>query len=176
MRECEGTIKRISAGADPDDKVRQGAQSYLAMYLQEFTREQRTRQKNYIDKLKRLYGSTQQQIEEEEKEQEEAFDDMEEIARERNQVINQIVNNVNELSMVFKEISALVVEQGTMLDRIDYNLQLAAQNTRGALKQIEKVSRMQAEAKQAGSRAVGCILTLVVLISITVLALIEKYS
>lgn len=138
MRECEGAIKRISAGADPKDEVRHSAQSYLAMFLQDTTRELRTRQKNYIDKLKRLYGSSQQQIEEEEG-QEEVFDDMEEVARERNQVINQIVNNVNELAMVFKEISTLVVEQGTMLDRIDYNLQLAAQNSQKALAHLQKV-------------------------------------
>lgn len=136
MRECEGAIKHISAGADPKDGVRRAAQSYLAMYLQEYTKEQRTRQKNYIDRLKRLYGMS---AGEEEQEEELVYDDMEEVARERNAIINQIVNHVNELALVFKEISGLVVEQGTMLDRIDYNLQQAADNTRSGLLQLEKV-------------------------------------
>jgi len=135
MRECEGAIKHINAGATAKDEVRGAIQSYLAFYLQDFAREQRTRQKNYIDRLKRLYGVSQ----EEEKEEELVYDDMEEVARERNTVINQIVNHVNELALVFKEISGLVVEQGTLLDRIDYNLQQAAEHSRGGLEQLRKV-------------------------------------
>jgi len=135
MRECEGAIKHINAGSTAKDEVRGAAQSYLAFYLQDFAREQRTRQKNYIDRLKRLYGVSQ----EEEKEEELVYDDMEEVARERNTVINQIVNHVNELALVFKEISGLVVEQGTLLDRIDYNLQQAAEHSRGGLEQLRKV-------------------------------------
>lgn len=134
MRECEGAIKHISAGAAEKDEVRGAAQSYLAFYLQDFAREQRTRQKNYIDRLKRLYGTS-----EEEEPEEVVYDDMEEVARERNTVINQIVNHVNELALVFKEISGLVVEQGTLLDRIDYNLQQAAEHSRGGLEQLRKV-------------------------------------
>lgn len=170
MRECEGAIKHISAGADAKDEARKAAQCYLALHLQEFTKEQRTRQKNYIDRLKRLYGVSQVE-EEEEKQEDLVYDDMEEVARERNTVINQIVNHVNELALVFKEISGLVVEQGTLLDRIDYNLQQAAEHSRGGLEQLRK-----AEARQGGTRALTCILTLLFLISLMVLVLIAKYS
>ena len=136
MRECEGAIKHINAGSTAKDEVRGAAQSYLAFYLQDFAREQRTRQKNYIDRLKRLYGVSQ----EEEKEEELVYDDMEEVARERNTVINQIVNHVNELALVFKEISGLVVEQGTLLDRIDYNIQESINHTQSAVKELTTVN------------------------------------
>ena len=34
-----------------------------------------------------------------------------------------------ELSTIFKELSTLIVNQGTILDRIDYNIEVARENT-----------------------------------------------
>ena len=41
---------------------------------------------------------------------------------ERNEQIMKIVESVQELNEIFKELSNLVIIQGSLLDRIDYNI------------------------------------------------------
>jgi syntaxin 16 len=46
----------------------------------------------------------------------------------KNEEINGLVKSINDLAVIFKDISVLVVEQGTILDRIDYNIYEAKDN------------------------------------------------
>jgi t-SNARE complex subunit (syntaxin) len=39
---------------------------------------------------------------------------------------------------MFKDLSAIVIEQGQLLDRIDYNLEQALHNTEGAVEELGK--------------------------------------
>jgi syntaxin 16 len=43
------------------------------------------------------------------------------VAKERNKEIDVMVNTVSELKAIFEEVSNMVIYQGTILDRIDYN-------------------------------------------------------
>ena len=43
------------------------------------------------------------------------------VAKERNKEIDVMVNTVSELKTIFEEVSNMVIYQGTILDRIDYN-------------------------------------------------------
>ena len=56
-------------------------------------------------------------------EQLEAVDDMEVQVAKRDREINSIVESIEELSQIFKELAVLVIDQGTVLDRIDYNME-----------------------------------------------------
>jgi len=56
-------------------------------------------------------------------EQLEAVDDMEVQVAKRDHEINSIVESIEELSQIFKELAVLVIDQGTVLDRIDYNME-----------------------------------------------------
>ena len=47
------------------------------------------------------------------------------MSEQRSEQITKLVNQINELAVVFKELSNLVVEQGTILDRIDFNIEQA---------------------------------------------------
>ena len=55
------------------------------------------------------------------------------IAMERTKEIDELVDNLKELGEVFKELNILVVEQGTILDRIDYNIEQGVKYTADAV-------------------------------------------
>ena len=46
----------------------------------------------------------------------------------RENEINQIVQGVNELDELFRDLNIIVIEQGTILDRIDYNIDITYDN------------------------------------------------
>lgn len=41
----------------------------------------------------------------------------------RDQEIQHIARSIEELSQIFKELAVLVIDQGTVLDRIDFNME-----------------------------------------------------
>lgn len=43
---------------------------------------------------------------------------------------------MNDLAVLFKELSTLVVEQGTIVDRIDYNIETALVSTKQGRKHV----------------------------------------
>lgn len=45
------------------------------------------------------------------------------IVEERDHEIQRIARSISELSRVFKELAGLVIDQGTVVDRIDYNME-----------------------------------------------------
>lgn len=50
---------------------------------------------------------------------------------------------MNELAVVFKELSTLVVEQGTILDRIDFNIEQAHTNLKLGNKELTKTLKRE---------------------------------
>ena len=60
------------------------------------------------------------------------------IAKERNKEIDVMVNTVNELKKIFEEISNMVIFQGTILDRIDYNTYQSRHHIRRGNRELEE--------------------------------------
>jgi syntaxin 16 len=50
----------------------------------------------------------------------------------REREIEDIARGILELSEIFKELQTMVIDQGTMLDRIDYNVELTRDRVKGA--------------------------------------------
>ena len=46
----------------------------------------------------------------------------------RDTELSRLLNSVNDLSSIFKDMQNLVMEQGSILDRIDYNIDMASIN------------------------------------------------
>ena len=57
-------------------------------------------------------------------------------ARYKDEEIQNLVKSINDLASIFKDLSVLVIEQGTILDRIDYNVQEAKENVQLAVQEL----------------------------------------
>merc|ERR1712190_189139 len=102
-------------------------------------------------------------------EQLERLEQMERNASNRTQEIVNIAKSVHELATLFQELSVLVVEQGSSLDRIDYNVEQTLDNLGKAKKEIDK-----ANVHQKRSRTALCIIVLIMLILVAAFILIIK--
>lgn len=88
---------------------------------------------------------------------------------ERDREVHNIVASINELAQIMKDLSVLVIDQGTILDRIDYNMEQTSMKVEEGVRQLEK-----AEKKQKQSGMVLCIMLLLVAIVVMVLLVIFK--
>eukprot|EP01135_Chromosphaera_perkinsii_P005353 Nk52_evm34s343 gene=Nk52_evmTU34s343 len=88
---------------------------------------------------------------------------------EREKEIAQIAKSIIELNEVFKEMSVLVIDQGTILDRIDYNIEQVTESVDRGYKQLKK-----AEEYQQRSKKTYCILILTVLVAIMLCLVITR--
>lgn len=57
----------------------------------------------------------------------------------REREINDIAQGIIELADIFKELQGMVIDQGTMLDRVDYNIENMAVNVKAADKELNVV-------------------------------------
>nr|KAF6472656.1 syntaxin 16 [Molossus molossus] len=62
------------------------------------------------------------------------------LVEEREREIRQIVQSISDLNEIFRDLGAMIVEQGTVLDRIDYNVEQSCIKTEDGLKQLHKDS------------------------------------
>lgn len=76
-------------------------------------------------------------------------------AEHREKEVGHIVKSIVDLNDIFKDLSHMVQEQGTVLDRIDYNIEVTQVKVTEGYKQLAK-----AEQYQRKNRKVVCILFL----------------
>jgi syntaxin 16 len=97
-------------------------------------------------------------------------DDLTEMVQSRDQEISQIAQSIEELGSIFKELAVLVIDQGTILDRIDYNMEAVVEHTKTGIKQLER-----AERHQKSARPMKCILCLLCTIGVLLIILVLKH-
>lgn len=93
------------------------------------------------------------------------------VVEEREREICQIVQSISDLNEIFRDLGAMIVEQGTVLDRIDYNVEQSCVKTKDGLKQLHK-----AEQYQKKNRKMLVILILVAIIVVLIVVLIGVKS
>lgn len=102
--------------------------------------------------------------------QQAVVDDLQAAVQSRDKEIVGIAKSIEELGAIFKELAVLVIDQGTILDRIDYNMEAVVEHTKTGIQQLEK-----AEASQKNARPLKCIIFLVCLIAFLLLILVIKH-
>jgi syntaxin 16 len=98
-------------------------------------------------------------------------DDLQEAIQSRDKEISKIAQSIEELGTIFKELAVLVIDQGTILDRIDYNMEAVVEHTKTGIKQLER-----AEKAQKNARPMKCIVCLVTTICILLVILVLKHK
>nr|CAG4648801.1 EOG090X0AQP [Polyphemus pediculus] len=89
----------------------------------------------------------------------------------REKEIQNVVRSIYELNSIFKEISHMVADQGTILDRIDYNVEQSQVKVHHGLVQLQK-----AEGYQKKNRKMMCIITMAVTTVVLIIILIAVKS
>merc|ERR1711959_305809 len=98
------------------------------------------------------------------------LEDMEVNVDQRSEEIIRISQSVSDLHTIFKELAVLVIDQGSILDRIDYNIEQVVHQSHEANVQLQK-----AEKAQKSNRAMKCIFILVAINVTLLLILILKH-
>ncbi|KAJ5792317.1 uncharacterized protein N7503_008295 [Penicillium pulvis] len=93
------------------------------------------------------------------------------VIAQREREINDIAKGIIELSDIFRELQTMVIDQGTMLDRIDYNVERMGTEVRGAEKELKVATNYQ---RRTTKRKVMILLALVVVGLIIILVVKPK--
>ncbi|WVZ05096.1 hypothetical protein V8G54_018442 [Vigna mungo] len=188
LRKSEVRLKRLSAasGSSEDSSVRKNVQRSLAIDLQNLSMDLRRKQSAYLKRLQQQkegfdgvdlemnfngskFGSRDDEFSDVgfSEEQMTKLKKSEQFSVEREREIEQVVKSVHELAQIMKDLSVLVIDQGTIVDRIDYNIQSVSTSVEEGLKQLQKAERTQKKGGMimcATSLVIMCFIMLVLLI------------
>jgi syntaxin 16 len=64
-----------------------------------------------------------------------------EAINQRDREITSIAESITDLAIIFKDLSAMVIDQGTLLDRIDYNVETMANEMEAAVKELKTATK-----------------------------------
>jgi len=174
IRDAEAKIKAVATApnGEQDAKVRHNIQVTLATRLQQLSATFRKAQKAYLGRMNQFLPAkgledtslsssdplTGRTISVQEMQ---SLESTEAMVRAREEEIVKIAKNIEELSVIFKELAFLVIEQGTMLDRIDHNMDLVVERVEKGVLELEIADKYS-----KSNRANYCIGILVLLIVI----------
>ena len=152
-----------------EEKVKNNVKMYLIGKIQNFTNEFKKNQQQFLKYVKEMGGTEEflinnktsnnninnledsfSSLDDEKENLNKDFlytqeDDLNSQIKKRDEDINILANSINELSGIFKDLQNVVNEQGTILDRIDYNIEVSYENSQRGLKHIKKAEEHQNE-------------------------------
>lgn len=89
----------------------------------------------------------------------------------REKEISHIVRSIQDLNEIFKDLSTMVVDQGTILDRIDYNIEHASVQVEKGLQQLQKAEKYQ---KKNRKMYIICVLAILLVILVIILIAVKS--
>ena len=176
VRQCEDNIKKlksISFNSKIDTGIKENMQISLAEKLRTFTASFRKNEEMYMKNYKELGGEIIDDTNKSSNKNTSTFLQMDEdvnILSKRDEEINTLLNSINDLACIFKDLQMLVQHQGTILDRIDYNIETALDNSKEAHKHLVKANE-----HMKGNCFRNITMVLIILIFIESILLIFKF-
>eukprot|EP00301_Raphidiophrys_heterophryoidea_P019949 c4759_g1_i1.p1 GENE.c4759_g1_i1~~c4759_g1_i1.p1 ORF type:complete len:303 (-),score=68.76 c4759_g1_i1:208-1116(-) len=190
FKTCEAKIRLLGTTTQNiqqtqnEKKVLANQQSQLATQLSDLYTQFRKSQKGYLSKLKgqkqmesdMVVGTDEEQALDaqdsgfsQDQERIVRLNDM--MLREREQEITKITQSIEDLAVLFKDLQKLVIDQGSILDRIDYNIEHTQADVNEAVVAIVKADKLQKQ-----NKLMLCIYILLMLCGALALWLIIKHS
>lgn len=192
---CQRLVHQINAksalGTPQERKLTQNILASLASQLQDQTSAFRTKQVEYSNRCARREAHSGQLFDMTmilEQESDPSF--MEDISaeqglttsqllmveennvqvRQREKEINKLVQSITDLNLIFKELAGMVAEQGTVLDRIDYNIEMSACSVEVGLQELHKTEKYQ---KKNRKMMVIFVLTVIIIVLLILLFILK---
>lgn len=159
QRAVVGLQSRCGHATEQEERLLKNIVSSLAQSLQELSLNFRHVQSSYLKRIKNREERSQHffnslpLMEEDEgialydrdftEDQLALVDQNTVMVEEREREIRQIIQSISDLNEIFRDLAGMVVEQGTVLDRIDYSVEQACVKTEDGLKQLQKAEHYQ---------------------------------
>jgi syntaxin 16 len=154
IKDCEIMIKEIindnyNEKDLKDKKIKENIRLNILANLNQFTRKFKMNQELYANKFSHFvvdddidnHSMRKSDLDLKGSEDFLSTQEHNEQLRRRDNELNILLESVNELADLFKEMQNLVMEQGTILDRIDYNIDIASTNINQGKKNIIKAEK-----------------------------------
>ena len=153
---CEALTKMIKNKKNETntilEKVKNNIKLFLVTRIQNFSNEFRKNEQQYLKYLKEMgvvinsnndKNTSNDLLTNNDDDEKKNFlytqeDDLHSQIKKRDEDISVLVKSINELSVIFKDLQNIVQEQGTILDRIDYNINISYENSQKGLQSIKK--------------------------------------
>ena len=151
---CEKNIKEFvkeNIDNNTHSLIKLNMQQTLYKNFTDFTKKFKLNQELYSKKYKELGGEEDPTYEINSSIKEESndnnninnflmTDNSDLVLQRRDNELNLLLNSVNDLAEIFKDMQTLVMEQGSILDRIDYNIDIASTNVTSGKNSIVKAN------------------------------------
>ncbi|KAL1225177.1 Syntaxin-42 [Cardamine amara subsp. amara] len=185
LRNSEKRLQKLSTrGPSEESNLRKNVQRSLATDLQNLSMDLRRKQSTYLKRLQQqkegqdgvdlefnLNGKMSRLDEDDElggmgldEHQTIKLKKGQHVSAEREREIQQVLGSVNDLAQIMKDLSALVIDQGTIVDRIDYNIQNVSTSVEEGYKQLQKAERTQREGAMVKCATILLILCLIMIV------------
>ena len=156
LKEVEKSIKEFTKENDNNDNtnnmIKLNMQQTLIKKISDFTKKFKINQEMHNKKYKDLVGEDDPtfQINTSSKQNNNEVnntidnflmtEEKDSVLMRRDTQLNDLLDSVNDLAQIFKDMQSLVMEQGSILDRIDYNIDIAATNVTSGKNSIIKAN------------------------------------
>jgi syntaxin 16 len=156
LKEAEKSIKDFTKENDNNDNtnnmIKLNMQQTLIKKISDFTKKFKINQEMHNKKYKDLVGeddptfqintSSKQNYNEVNNTIDNFLmtEEKDSVLMRRDTQLNDLLDSVNDLAQIFKDMQSLVMEQGSILDRIDYNIDIAATNVTSGKNSIIKAN------------------------------------
>ena len=182
LYEVENKIKEMlneNINNEIDEVIKNNMKQSIYTKLSEFTRKFKMNQEIYMKKYRELVGNENlynnndnDNVDKNNSKKENflSLSDESNVLQKRDKEFGKLLNSVNELASIFKDMQNLVMQQGTILDRIDYNIENAAVKVNEGKKNLEKTEEIM---KKSCYRKV--MFTMLIIIFVEIVLILLKF-